>query len=263
MNGIIAIKILLIISFKGFHMRLFVPCMKCFQEDVNPLGGFSRVEFTDDGFYDITCENGHSTLTILQQHKFEVLFEVGANAIVDGYYREAVSSFTSSLERFYEFCIRVILEASTSNDALFQCCWKKVSSQSERQLGAFIFMWASCFNETPSMLSPKLVTFRNEVIHKGKIPTKIEAVEYGNAVIDTINPKIKLLQEKFPAEISNSIFRQIKERTEKSGNAESPATMCISTVLSLSNTEPSHYTKKLEEHLKSVEQQRQLFSWMR
>jgi hypothetical protein len=39
--------------------------------------------------------------------KFEVLFDLAANAIVDGYYREAIASFAASLERFFEFFVHV------------------------------------------------------------------------------------------------------------------------------------------------------------
>lgn len=54
------------------------------------------------------CSHGHKTTTIVQNPKYEILFDIGANAIVDGYYREAVSSFTSSLERFYEYSIKIL-----------------------------------------------------------------------------------------------------------------------------------------------------------
>ena len=46
----------------------------------------------------IKCSRSHETTAILQEQKFEILFDIGAHAILDGYYREAVSSFTSSLE---------------------------------------------------------------------------------------------------------------------------------------------------------------------
>ncbi|MGL5998259.1 MAG: hypothetical protein ACRC1I_17390 [Pseudomonas proteolytica] len=86
-------------------MQLTLSCVQCLQENGRP-GGASHIEVRDDGCYMATCLSGHRTVTVLQQHKFGVLFEIGAHAILDGYYREAVSSFTSSLERFYEYTIR-------------------------------------------------------------------------------------------------------------------------------------------------------------
>jgi hypothetical protein len=67
------------------------------------------VEFRDDGRYEFTCPEGHTNVSSLQEQKFELLFEIGAFAIRDGYYREAVTSFASSLERFYEFFIKAAL----------------------------------------------------------------------------------------------------------------------------------------------------------
>lgn len=60
-------------------------------------------QLADDGRYEITCEKEHRSVVILNNIKFELLFEIGLNATVDGYYREVVSSFASALERFYEF----------------------------------------------------------------------------------------------------------------------------------------------------------------
>ena len=94
-------------------MRLLIPCMQCFQELGAQMGHpndeCARVEICDDGKYEVTCTRGHKETVILQQQKFEILFEIGAHAIIDGYYREAVSSFAASLERFYEFSIKAFL----------------------------------------------------------------------------------------------------------------------------------------------------------
>ncbi len=78
-------------------------------DDISSARPIAAIEFRDDGRYEVTCPKGHKSVTILQQQKFEVLFDIGAYAIVDGYYREAVSSFTSSLERFYEFFVKAVL----------------------------------------------------------------------------------------------------------------------------------------------------------
>jgi hypothetical protein len=234
--------------------------MMCLQELGRPSNEFSRVEFKDDGHYELTCSFGHTSSTVLQQHKFEILFDIGAHAILDGYYREAVSSFTSSLERFYEFSIRVLLEGATGSDDLFQSAWKNISSQSERQLGAFIFLWASCMKEEPTLLSQKMVTFRNEVIHKGKIPSKEEAVRYGDAVLETVTPKIKALKAALPNQVSNSVFRQIRSSASKADGKTQISTMCVATIISLSNGEPSHIEKPLEEHLNSLSEWRKRVS---
>ncbi|MCK4830988.1 hypothetical protein KA005_85550, partial [bacterium] len=123
--------------------------MACFQELGKPTNELATLEFRDDGRYEICCSRGHKSVTVLQQQKFEVLFDIGANAIIDGYYREAISSFTSSLERFYEFCIKVFCEKRKISEDVYTNTWKQMSNQSERQLGAFLFLWANEFGETP------------------------------------------------------------------------------------------------------------------
>lgn len=230
-------------------MWLHIPCMQCFMEFGRPTNEFTRVGFCDDGRYEFICSFGHETVTVLQQQKFEILFDIGAHAIIDGYYREAVSSFTSSLERFYEFSIRVFLEKSFQSENLLKNCWKMVSSQSERQMGAFIFLWASHFGESPMLLSNNQVAFRNDVIHKGKIPTKAEAIVYGNAVLSVLRPKMLILLEKFPDEVQKIIFYHLRDSQPNSPGGKQVSTMCASTILSLSSGDKSHHRKSLEEHL--------------
>ena len=57
-------------------------------------------DLEETGVYDLTCPSSHRTAFCLQNFKFELLFDLGLQAIDDGYYREAVSSFASALERF-------------------------------------------------------------------------------------------------------------------------------------------------------------------
>ena len=200
-------------------MRLLIPCMQCFQELGKPNNEFSQVEFSDNGCYEIKCSNGHVTVTVLQQQKFEVLFDIGAYAILDGYYREAVSSFTSSLERFYEFALKVLLQSDVKSDELFNNCWKVVSKQSERQLGAFTFLWTSKFHEVPGLLSQKWVEFRNDVIHKGKIPTRDEAIQYGDAVLTVLMPKMQALSTKYEDEVTKVVIEHIRSSSVEIGRA--------------------------------------------
>lgn len=233
-------------------MKLLMPCIACFQELGKPTNEFVTLEFHDDGHYEVCCSRGHTSVTILQQQKFEILFDIGANAIIDGYYREAISSFTSSLERFYEFCIKVSCENNSMNDDTYNKVWKQVSNQSERQLGAFLFLWTNKFDEVPELLTNKDTKFRNEVIHKGKIPTKEEALIFGNTILKIIRPKIKQLQSLFEEEISSVIFKHLRDCSKIESNQISGGTMCTNTIISLSSGEESHNTQTLESALDSI-----------
>jgi hypothetical protein len=46
---------------------------------------FAALELEDSGLYQLTCPRGHVSVTMMQAHKFEVLFDLAAYAILDGY----------------------------------------------------------------------------------------------------------------------------------------------------------------------------------
>ncbi len=217
-------------------MRLPFTCMKCtFGGDGNGHPPYPKyVELRDDGRYEFTCEKGHTTVTVLQEQKFEVLFDLGAYAILDGYYREGVASFTSSLERFYEFFIKAALFEDGLEEAAVAEAWKQVSSQSERQLGAFIFLYLKCFSEKPALLRQKQIKFRNEVIHKGKIPSRNEAVEYGQEVLDAIRPILRRVKTTFPKGMEKTVFQHLMN-SRKADESQPVGTMSIATIVSLND----------------------------
>lgn len=175
-------------------MKMFLNCFEC--QEALGVPKLSTAEYNDSGVFTLTCSKGHQSVTMLQQNRSELLFEIACNAINDGYYREAVSSFAASLERFYEYAIQVILKNGATPPDLFKSCWKDISNQSERQLGAFIFLWAASFREKPRILSNDWTSFRNKVVHKGGIPSKDESIAFGEAVYQVMSPlRGRLAQE--------------------------------------------------------------------
>ena len=66
-------------------MKLAIICPDCATAST-PEYSPVTVEMRDDGFYRITCPAGHTSLTALQEQKFEILFDIGAYALLDGYY---------------------------------------------------------------------------------------------------------------------------------------------------------------------------------
>lgn len=240
-------------------MKLLLSCRQC-QLDNGKLS-LHRVEVRDDGIYSITCSAGHETYFVLSAQKCEILFEIGANAIIDGYYREAVSSFASSLERFYEFCIRVMAQNSDFDSSKFAHCWAIVSNQSERQLGAFAFLWFYHFNEPPKMLSNSQVKFRNSVIHKGKIPKREEAVKFGDAVLAIVSDCIQKIQsDGFKDQIRNIRFDRLREQHSHIDPEYRVASMAIATILAIGRTDNvEHFSKPLDKHIQELESLRQAF----
>ena len=184
-------------------IRLF--CVVCAYKAANQMqkDGLSHVnvdmpmpitDLSDDGKYPVRCGLGHKSTVFLDNIKFELLFEMGVNALLDGYTREAVSSFASALERFYEFYWHVAMEHSGMPSVEANAAWKLVANQSERQLGMYVSACMSLTGKSPALLSAnKEVPFRNNVIHKGYVPTIAEATEFGNTVMKLIAENLAAL----------------------------------------------------------------------
>lgn len=151
----------------------------------------------DSGVHEIKCPKGHEYSVVLSAAKYEILFDVGMNALNDGYTRESVSSFASSLERFYEFFIKFQILSGGVEEVLADKAWKTISNQSERQLGAFTYLYLFRFGDLPPELSSHHRGFRNKVIHKGYIPSMDEAIEFGRVVHNHIMSVISELENKY------------------------------------------------------------------
>jgi hypothetical protein len=168
-------------------MKIKLLCFECPRDYESKNGEFLLdLEVQDSGLYDVTCPQGHRSLVCLKNQKYEVLFEFGAMALVDGYTREAVASMAASLERFFEFYVKVIFCKYDVPYVEFKKGWKKVAAQSERQLGAFMFLYLLENQKAAELIEDKYTTFRNNVIHKGYIPSYEEVVEYGERILKFI-----------------------------------------------------------------------------
>ena len=175
-------------------MKIRIECNKCQLEGTPHLKTYSYHELSDNGLYKICCDVGHESIVFIQNHKFDILFESGILALIDGYSREAVSSIASSLERFYEFYLKVIcLKRGVYYDKII-ASWKKIAPQSERQFGAYIFVYLLENKNCPKTLSDKFVKFRNKVIHKGYIPSDDEVIKYAKNVGEIISSEYLKLE---------------------------------------------------------------------
>jgi hypothetical protein len=178
-----------------------VPCLKCQEEKPERQYWLRGAELHDDLTFNLECPLGHKSVVIFNAPKFELLFDMGTSALLDGYGREAVSSFAAAQERFHEFGIKVLLAKQNISKEQFLATWKLVASQSERQLGAYYFLYLLQFNAPPPT-NPKRVEFRNNVIHKGYIPTSTEAADYAEYVYDYILGTLKTMQPSLSPQIN-------------------------------------------------------------
>ncbi|WP_410480676.1 hypothetical protein ACJ70E_15780 [Pseudomonas plecoglossicida] len=178
-------------------MKIRVRCFNCRDAtDKNQALEEYEIPIQEIQKYELQCNYEHSTTILLRQAKFELLYEIAAHAIADGYYREAVTSFAASLERFYEFFIRTYLRENKTTEEVISKLWSDMASQSERQRGAFTMAYALSTNDEPAVL--RSVKFRNDVTHKGEIPTRENAIKFGQEVAEIISSTIKKMKEVFP-----------------------------------------------------------------
>jgi hypothetical protein len=198
-------------------MRTGLICPLC-AEAAGGIGTFFVETIREDGLYTGKCPNGHDLLIATQTLRHEMLFEIALNAIADGYYREAVSSFAASIERFFEFSIAVLASTRAVAPEVFSAAWKKVSSQSERQLGAYVFLYVVSFGAVPQLLSNKMVELRNDVIHKGVLPERRDAVIFGAAAYEVIQIGMQKLRESCLADVNKILGQHVAKIAEKMGS---------------------------------------------
>jgi hypothetical protein len=106
-----------------------------------------------------------------------------------------------------------------------------VSAQSERQLGAFIFLYIASFGELPTLLDK--AKFRNDVIHKGYLPDRDEAIDFGAATYKVIQDGAQKLKSSFREEVTTAFLDQLRE-TEKHIDWSRPvATQTTTTALNI------------------------------
>ena len=165
-----------------------------------------RVEFADSAVHDVTCPHcGSRFCVFVRKHKFEVLFDLGTKALLDGYAREAVASFAAALERFFEFYVRAFtLERAAGTEGqleqalrVWEGTWRHVSSQSERQIGMMALAYLLREGREPDFLTPKALgaDFRNRVIHRGYLPRREEVDAYAARVFTLIDRLLSELGE--------------------------------------------------------------------
>jgi hypothetical protein len=176
------------------------------------------VEYRDDNFYAYRCwKCAAKNAASLRHEKFEALFDFGSMAFLDGYNREAVANFATSLERFFEFYIRTVCLKRGIDNAIITNTWKIMAKQSERQLGAFVALYLLETGEAPSFLDANRlnISFRNAVVHTGKIPPREETVEYADLIYGLTRQLLQSLHETAGESVGQVLAEQIREHGQR------------------------------------------------
>jgi hypothetical protein len=247
-------------------VKLF--CPKCGYEASKSFTGFAVLpvpvpvsKLADDGIYEVRCGKGHVSTILLDNIKFELLFEMGINAIIDGYPHEAVSSFASSLERFYEFYWRVAMRHFGIPNDQVEDTWKLLSKFSERQLGAYSTAVNLLTKVFPTLLNPnKEVPFRNKVIHSGYVPTAQEAISFGDVVMKLINDDLDNLRS-IAASALESIYKELspkshEARLSKDGD-DDDVMGCINILTAIDVRQPRKKVLSVADHFQRIIEDRQ------
>ncbi|WP_457807941.1 hypothetical protein [Kushneria sp. EE4] len=192
-------------------MKIFATCMECMKELGHPSFEPIIADYYDEPVAYIECARGHKSAFMLQSQKFEVLLESAANALLEGYTLEAASTLSSAYERFFEFAINVLCVKQKVKEEELEETFKQVSRQSERQMGAFLFLYLIEFGETYK-INKNLVEFRNKVVHKGYIPTPSEIDGFGEKVYSEIYTITEKLKESCKDDIHTVIVKSMMER---------------------------------------------------
>jgi len=195
-------------------MKIKFSCPKCYVVE-NPKDVFDvELEMRDDGIYELKCARKHKSKIYTSIPKFEVLYYLGSKAYWEGYYFEAVATFAASLERFHEFCIEALLLMKGIDHQKIFDTWKTMKNQSERQIGAFYFLYLSELDKEPQNIQ-KLKSLRNDVFHQGKIPTSNETLKYGEDVLKYIFEVVKNMNDKMGTKFRKAIFKLINQNNQK------------------------------------------------
>lgn len=198
-------------------MKTILACMRCQVETGFPnLASTQTAIIPDDGVIKHVCDKGHENVTVISNLKYELLADYAVHALIDNYHRECVASFASAMERLFEDFVVLTARISNIRDAEFESTWKPFINSSERQLGAFSICWLMQTGNSFCYIADKQTKFRNKVIHKGVIPSYDEAIEYGQAIIDCVQPVLELMSsEKYEQHRAELIMQRSKSRSAK------------------------------------------------
>ena len=242
-------------------MKAIAACPKCMldqtiegkQPNFNPIAG----ELDDSGIIHVNCDSGHYGVVLYNARRYEVLVKSAARAFLDGYTNEVVAVMSSALERAYEFYIRVSCRAKGITEEVLDAAWKGVSSQSERQHGAFQFLYL-LDQKNPFKIEQTITETRNKVVHRGKIVRESEALDYADKVYAVIKHLETILQSKFPAFVKEEAEREIKAQEDSIPAGVEHLRLSTTTVnVDRSRNEVTGAVTKFIEHVGAIHQARE------
>jgi len=196
-------------------LKLILTCKKCLKSGFNKPQ-WTYVEPINEEVYEVICDKLHKTKVILAEQKFEILFDSAAMALVDGYYHDAVITFSLSLEKFYLFFIELILSHNQIKYSEYQNIWKQVENNSERLLGAFNFLYLLEFKKEPPQVAPEYREFKENVINNRYRPKYDELLDFGEYLFKYMMDFLDFISLQYSESLKQFIINRMIRLTEKS-----------------------------------------------
>lgn len=228
-------------------MKIYASCIECQKELGHPSFEPIFADYDNNLVVKVKCSRGHESNMILQATKFELFLDCGADALVKGYALESCFNFALARENAFLFAIEIMMENTLSDK------YKNfLKSSSERVFGAFTLLYLREFNrpfEFEKKFSFKnggtIVNFRNDIVHKGFIPTIAQANSYGEIVHNEVFELVAELRQKFSKPIQDYICNQSTSRYEACGYKNCSIT-ANSTMFSLSRDNNYTFIQAME-----------------
>lgn len=199
-------------------MKIPVGCMQCLTKNMEMTSYPIIDNINEQDYYEVKCEHGHTNYYYFQNEKFDILFTLAIQALCDGYNREAYLNFVASLERFYEFGVRLMTKINGTTPEDYATLNKQLNSNSERELGAYCSLFLATKKEPAKILTNSQRNYRNRVVHQGVSPSRVKTVELGESVYNLIRNDFLFFNENYPNVVNELCFdrqRQLREKTKK------------------------------------------------
>jgi hypothetical protein len=213
--------------------------------------------YLDGPFYDLTCPAGHEARVLLGNPKHEVLFQMAAYSLLDENYRDAIATFGSSLEEFWEFALQCIY----ASQGVERLPVPRVKGGGRK--ARFENAWRNVFKPeppgTPQPPEPPALTIeeyeiRNEVLHEGRVPTQRQAFEFGNKVLVRVAPAMQTLRWRLDGAVGKASAAIIAEAKSRLNAGEPTAALQDALILHDHESMPQRRLIDYMPHLRKMDE---------
>lgn len=174
-------------------MQIAINCPKCISHSAT-----IPIEITE-GFFegvDIKCDNGHEFFFICKSPRFQFLLQQGVESFQQNFYFESFHTLYSAYEAYKKEFVAAHIYNKTKNIEICKSVINRLD-RSERLEGAFVSAYISLSNgKIPEKLSRSVVELRNNVVHKGQIPSRKDCEKAGNAIFKLIGQANLLIAQR-------------------------------------------------------------------